>query len=177
MTNPTHNYFLCIYFNSVHVSSNLMLIIRRTNCINTSGICHSVSVTISCACRKEWHIPDVVLIQLIFLMMSTRLFETCTKLKQIHWKELCVRLVIYQEATSCPSLLAHISTWPPRYRFASNLILETLRFVCHLNKNFVKIGQFMCITENFCVVDNSAKCFVARQQCIWKAILHYHARQ
>jgi len=56
----------------------------------TSDIRHSVSVTVSCAGRKapfrpahetftytEWHIPDVVLIQLILLMMSTRLLETC----------------------------------------------------------------------------------------------------
>jgi len=50
MTNLTHNSFLCIYFNSLHVSSNLVLIIRRINCINTtSGICHSVLVTVSCA--------------------------------------------------------------------------------------------------------------------------------
>ena len=91
MTNLTHNSFLCIYFNSLHVSSNLMLIIRRINFINTAcGICHPVSVTVSCAGRKgnfrpahdtaidtEWHIPHVVLIQLILLMMSTRLLETC----------------------------------------------------------------------------------------------------
>jgi hypothetical protein len=39
MTNLTQNSFLCIYFNSLHVSSNLVLIIRRINCINTtSGI-------------------------------------------------------------------------------------------------------------------------------------------
>jgi len=50
-------------------------------------------VTVSCAGRKgtnvpfrpahetvtdtEWHIPEVVLIQLILLMMSTGLLETC----------------------------------------------------------------------------------------------------
>ena len=46
-------FFLCIYFNSLHVSSNLVLIIRRINCINTaSGICHSVSVTALCAGQK-----------------------------------------------------------------------------------------------------------------------------
>ena len=40
--------FIC--FNSLNVSSNHVLIIRRINCINiTSGICHSVSVTVSCA--------------------------------------------------------------------------------------------------------------------------------
>ena len=50
-----HNYFLCVYFNSLHVSSNLRLIIRRINCVNTrSGICHSVSVTVSCA---GWKVP------------------------------------------------------------------------------------------------------------------------
>jgi len=53
MANVTHNSFLCVYFNSLHVSSNLVLIIRRINCISTtSGICHSVSVTVSCAGRK-----------------------------------------------------------------------------------------------------------------------------
>jgi hypothetical protein len=35
--------FLCVYFNSLHVSSILVLIIRRIICINTtSGMCHSV---------------------------------------------------------------------------------------------------------------------------------------
>ena len=53
MTNLTHNSFLRIYFNSVHVSSNLVLIIKRINCINTtSGVCHSVPVTVSRAGRK-----------------------------------------------------------------------------------------------------------------------------
>jgi hypothetical protein len=34
---------LYVYFNSLHVSSNLVLIIRRINCINaTSVMCHSV---------------------------------------------------------------------------------------------------------------------------------------
>jgi hypothetical protein len=35
--------YLFIYFDSLPVSSNLVLIIRRVNCFNTtSGICHSV---------------------------------------------------------------------------------------------------------------------------------------
>ena len=64
-------FFLCIYFNSLHVSNNPLLIIRRINCINTiSGIYHCL-----------WHIPDVVLIQLILLMMSKRLLDTCRELK------------------------------------------------------------------------------------------------
>ena len=56
MINLTHNSFLCIYFNSLHVSSNLVLISRRINCINTtSGICHPVSVNVSCAGRRQRH--------------------------------------------------------------------------------------------------------------------------
>ena len=52
MTSLTNNSFLCVYFNSLHVSSKLVLIMR-ISCINTtSGICHSVSVTVSCAGRK-----------------------------------------------------------------------------------------------------------------------------
>jgi len=58
MTNLTHNSFLCIYFNSLHVSSNPVLITRRINCINTtSDIWHSVSVTVSCAGRKGRTVP------------------------------------------------------------------------------------------------------------------------
>ena len=35
--------FYCVYFTSLHISSNSVLIIRRNNCINTSsGIYHSV---------------------------------------------------------------------------------------------------------------------------------------
>jgi hypothetical protein len=45
-------FFSCIYFNSLHVSSNLVLIIRRINCINTtSSICHSVGGRF--VCRSE----------------------------------------------------------------------------------------------------------------------------
>ena len=36
-------FFVNVYFNSLHVSSIQVLIIRRFNCINTiSGICHSM---------------------------------------------------------------------------------------------------------------------------------------
>ena len=34
---------VCVYFDTLHVSSNHVLVIRRLNCINTtSGICHSM---------------------------------------------------------------------------------------------------------------------------------------
>jgi hypothetical protein len=40
-------FFLIFYFNPLHVSSNLVLIIRKINCINTtSSICHSLQVTV-----------------------------------------------------------------------------------------------------------------------------------
>jgi hypothetical protein len=48
------------------------------------SIRYSVLVTVSCAGLRpahEWHIPDVVLIQLILLMISTRLLKTCRELK------------------------------------------------------------------------------------------------
>jgi hypothetical protein len=57
-----------VYFYSLHVSGSHVPIIRRINSINTtSGICHSVQMTVWCTHQtviyKEWHIPDVVLIQ------------------------------------------------------------------------------------------------------------------
>jgi hypothetical protein len=47
-------FFLYIYFYSIHVSGNHVPIIRRINCINTiPGICHSVWMTIS---HPEWQL-------------------------------------------------------------------------------------------------------------------------
>jgi len=40
-------FLIFIYSNSLHVSSNHVLIIRRVNCINTtSGMCHCMQVTV-----------------------------------------------------------------------------------------------------------------------------------
>jgi hypothetical protein len=79
-----------IYSNSLHVSITFVLIIRRINCINTtSDICQSLSSV------QVWMFPpnlhsrhgvtyrlqDVVLIQLILLMMSTKVIETCRELE------------------------------------------------------------------------------------------------
>jgi len=53
-----------------------VLIIRRSNCINTaSGIVLSVSVQV--CTLTENNIPDAVLIQFDLMMMSTELLETC----------------------------------------------------------------------------------------------------
>ena len=64
-----------------------MLIIRRSNCINTAyGIVFSVSDRPVCRLRRNLHtgrslteniIPDAVLIQFDLLMMSTELLEKC----------------------------------------------------------------------------------------------------
>ena len=64
-----------------------MLIIRRSNCINTaSGIVLSVSERPVCNLHTgqlltKYTIPDAVLIQFYLLMMSTMLLETCTGLQ------------------------------------------------------------------------------------------------
>ena len=83
--NLTHNYFILqyVYYSPLHVSSNVVLINRRSNVINTaSGI-----VTLS-----KWPpgspdgnlqrvtIPNAVLIQFDLLMISKTLLETCRRL-------------------------------------------------------------------------------------------------
>jgi hypothetical protein len=54
--------------------------------------------------NTEWHIPDVVLIQLTLLMMSTRLLETCRESKQIYIKGIVRQvgylLELYRDARS-----------------------------------------------------------------------------
>ena len=83
-----HNYVIqdVYYYIPVHVSGNSVLIIRRSNCINTaSRIVFSVSDRPVCrlrTCTPDGHlqsvtIPDAVLIQFDLLMMSTELLETC----------------------------------------------------------------------------------------------------
>jgi len=75
------------YYNSLHVSSNTVLLIRRSNCINTAfGKVFSVSDGTVCRLRRNLHtgqsltentVTDTVLIQSDLLMMSTELLETC----------------------------------------------------------------------------------------------------
>ena len=94
MTNLTHNSFPCIYFSSLHVSSNPVLIIRKINYINTiSGTCHYVSVTISCAGKElsdlhtkrsptqSDHVPKVVLIYRLSQEEWTKLRESVPYVK------------------------------------------------------------------------------------------------
>ena len=85
-------YYYYYYYYPLHVSSNTVLIIRRSNCINTaSGIVFCKSDRPVCKLRgnqfllnlrtrsslTENTIPDAVLIKSDLLMMSTELLETC----------------------------------------------------------------------------------------------------
>jgi len=96
-----HNY---VYYNPLHVSSNSVLIISGSNCINAASVI-VVSLRDHLVCRlrrkvgvqveKELQfllnlhtgrsltdsaIPDAVFIQFDLLMMSTVLLETCERL-------------------------------------------------------------------------------------------------
>ena len=85
---------------SVHVSSNIVLIIRRIHCINTASgslyvtllrwplSAHEVSPLTACALsghlrRVTYKEPDAVCMQWILLMMSTMLLETCRGMRWI----------------------------------------------------------------------------------------------
>jgi hypothetical protein len=53
-------------------------------CVGDRFVCRSDRTFPTCTRnghRHKWHIPDVVLIKLILLMISTRLLETCRELK------------------------------------------------------------------------------------------------
>ena len=79
-----------IYFMSLHVSRIIMLIIRGSNCINTSSgmisLCKwllsmPVLTGISSSRLHRLIIPDDVLIQFDLLMMSTVILETRRDMK------------------------------------------------------------------------------------------------
>jgi hypothetical protein len=79
--------YLFIYFISLHVSSVTVLIIRRSNCINTSSGMISLCDCLVCLTgiqSSHLHrliIPDDVLIQFDLLMMSPVTLETCREMK------------------------------------------------------------------------------------------------
>ena len=70
-----------LHYTPQHVSSSTQLIIRRTNCITTaSGIvtlCKQPYGTRVYGCLQKVTIPEAVVIQLVLLMMSSVLLETC----------------------------------------------------------------------------------------------------
>ena len=81
MTNLTNNSFvLYLYYSILHVSSNVVLIIRRSDYINTASGIVTLCKWPSDAPDGQLHrvtIPDAVLIQYNLLMMNTTLLETC----------------------------------------------------------------------------------------------------
>ena len=82
-----------LHYAPQHVSSSTLLIIRRTNCITTaSGIVtlfkqlysmqvesglSPLSTCILYGCLQRVTIPEAVVIQLVLLMTSSVLLETC----------------------------------------------------------------------------------------------------
>ena len=82
-----------LHYAPQRASSSTLLIIRRTNCITTaSGIvtlhkqptvcgwradCSPLSTCILYGCLQMVTIPEAVVIQLVLLMMSSVLLETC----------------------------------------------------------------------------------------------------
>jgi len=90
MANLMHNYIVqnVYYYNPLHVSSNTVLIIRRSNCIYTApSIVLSVSDHPVCRLRRNQFLLNLqtgrsltdstVLLQFDLLMMSTVLLQTC----------------------------------------------------------------------------------------------------
>ena len=74
-----------LHYAPQHVSSSTLLIIRRTNCITTaSGIftlckqpCSMRVESGLYGCLQRVTIPEAVVIQLVLLMLSSVLLETC----------------------------------------------------------------------------------------------------
>jgi len=82
-----------LHYAHQHVSSSTLLIIRRTNCITTASgnvtlckqsysmrgrvDCSTLSTRILYGCLQRVTLPEAVVIQLVLLMMSSVLLETC----------------------------------------------------------------------------------------------------
>jgi len=62
-----------LHYTPQYVSSSTLLIIRMTNCIAGGELFTRVLY----GCLQRVTIPEAVVIQLVFLMMSSVLHETC----------------------------------------------------------------------------------------------------
>ena len=101
MANLTLFFNIFIYYAYLHVSSITVLIIRRSNWINTSSgmisLCEWLLGMTGIPSSHSYRliIPDDVLIQFDILMMSTMMLETCREIKWItKYMKKCIRLVI-----------------------------------------------------------------------------------
>ena len=101
-------FHVVIYFTSLHISSVTALIIRRSNCINTSsGVISHLHRLIT---------PDDVLIQFDLLMMSAEALETCRDMKKINtWKSasswLFPRIVVTVLISTFDEFLVYKRLW------------------------------------------------------------------
>ena len=71
-----------LHYNPQHVSSSTLLIIRRTNFITTASGIVTLQTAVQyggayCTAVCRVTIPEAVVIQLVLLMMSSVLLETC----------------------------------------------------------------------------------------------------
>jgi hypothetical protein len=106
-TNLTHNYFSCMFISILYMFWAAM-------CPSSGELIVSLCIDdrLVCTCRRkpahqtviytEWHIPDVVLIQLIFLMMGTWLLETCREQKWIYSKKNCASSWLFTKIAGLP---------------------------------------------------------------------------
>ena len=67
-----HNFFMYVYFYSLHVSGNCVPIIRRIDCINvTPGICHSDAIPLPL--RFNWTLFHASLIRCVTAPLNLHL--------------------------------------------------------------------------------------------------------
>ena len=82
-----------LHYDPQHVSSSMLLILRRTNCITTASgivtlhkqpysmrvesVLSPLSTCILYSCLQRVTIPEAVMIQFVLLRMSGMLLETC----------------------------------------------------------------------------------------------------
>jgi len=123
----------------------------------------------------HWHIPDVVLIQLIPLMMSTWVLETCSDFGiNIYEKELYVKLVIYNYHSDMHGhqniKYRHISCafyWSHRHKFPIRALLCNTQyfytFTCSSTIPTELIVAFHC--NSGCA--NAPLCYVIMYYLSW----------
>jgi len=89
ITNLTHSSFSCMFISILYMfrtamcpsSGELIVSLRHLVYVTVCRCFNGTAVPSKPAYEKgiytEWHIPDVVLMQLILLLMDTQMFETC----------------------------------------------------------------------------------------------------
>jgi hypothetical protein len=68
------------FFLFIYSFISILNMFRETTCSSSGESIVSIQYLVRVT-HKEWHIPNVILLQMILPMMSTRLLETCRELK------------------------------------------------------------------------------------------------